>query len=367
MQGAETGDLSEVGTAGTGLSADSATFQSIGGAYAYKLAGNFGSTVFSSNWVGGTGLSRVFGRCFFRFDTDTAPAGNIYAPIIWIRDTTGNTNAIIVFRQLTDATYRIGVFNSLLVETQTVWAPVKNTWYLIEFDITKGAGTGAVLIYIDGTLLVNLTSGQYGANNNGSWSTDTATNNAARNIWLDDLEIDDAALPGRGYIIARQFKQGTPTYDTWTKTSSQRIDQVWSATPFSAANNASSIVFGDAQTAMVALLSSPQTGHGLGVIGSNDTINGVKAGVVGKATLGSGVFLIRVRSGGVDTDLDFVFTTTDAFYEIPIFTDTLDDLNNSEVGAVQQDDTQTQTVEDAWLLVSYTPSAADIIRGQGIF
>jgi hypothetical protein len=308
MLGAEPGSTSELNSAGSGVTADAVTFNSAGGAYSYKFAGNFGQSIL----MVGLNVSRAYGRCYFRFDTDTAPGAILYVPIIWIRDTVGNTQCLIVFRQLTDGTYRIGVFNAALAETQYVWAPLKDTWYRIEFDLTKGAGTGALSIYIDGVLFQALASQNYGAGNIGSWSTDSAANNAARNIYLDDIVLDDAALPGAGYIVARQFGPGTPTYDAWTKNGGATIDAVWDDTPFSAATSASSFLSSTAQTALLATFLNPQSGHGLGCIGSGDTIGGAKVGLVGKtaATTAAGIaqvgnILATSSLNGVDVTLTF--------------------------------------------------------------
>jgi hypothetical protein len=360
LLGGETGDLSEIPVTSAGNAIDAVVFNSAGGgAYAYKETGTTGIYLAT-----GLSLAHGFFKFYFRFDTDTTPGSQVFYQVSNWDDGT-NLIAGVYITERIDGTFSFYTINSLgsLVD-ETVITIAKNTWYRIEIDLTIGSSTGAIKLYLDGVQKVSLTSQNFGANNITQWGACNNINNAGRSFWFDDIEADDAALPGAGYVIARQFKLGTPTYDTWVE-SSGTIDTVWSETPFSAASNATSSTLNDAQTALVAPLSSPQTGHGTGSIGSNDTINGAKAALVGKAASGSAAS-IRRRVGGVDTDTAITFTTSDAYYETAVFTATFNNLSNAEVGVLQGANAVLQTVEDAWLHVSYTPGAT-ILSPQAIF
>jgi hypothetical protein len=235
-------------------------------------------------------------------------------------------------------------------------------WHTVELDVQIGAGTGTVSLYIDGALLATLSSQQLGAANITQFFMGWCYGTTGRNYYYDDIEVDDANLCGISYVIARQIKAGTPTYNTWTKVGGTTIDQVWSDTPFSATKdaNSGSTTAARAQTGLVSSFSATQAGHGTGVINAGETINGIKVGLVAKTSntaSGGSAGNIRRRFAGVDTDTGVTLTTGDAYYETGIFTDSLANLNASEIGFNKPTTSAAliQTVEDVWAIASWSP------------
>lgn len=65
---------------------------------------------------------------------------------------------------------------------------------------------------------------------------------------------------------------------------------------------------------------------------------------------------IRRRFNSSNTDTSITLTTSDAYYETSVFTDNLTNILTSEVGVVHGSTSALQTVEDAWLMISYLPT-----------
>jgi hypothetical protein len=198
------------------------------------------------------------------------------------------------------------------------------------------------------------------------------TNSASVDFFYDDIAwYSNANTSGElealdGQCIARQGKSGTPTYGAWTKTSSQTIDQVWNATPFSATNNAAATAANQAQTMLVESFSGTQSGHGTETLSASDTINKAKAAIVGKRGTGGGqTHKVRFRYASADNDsADWTdIATSDKYFQFVSTPSSLTDLNGSEVGGVQgAGGSQLFTIEDAWAMVDYTPAAvADFV------
>lgn len=361
--GFETGGKSELGGTPQGTSVVQGTTVRTG-AYAIKLQG--GSYV---ETVTGLNLSTFFFRGYV--NPDGSPSAQSYLFGV----ASSSDSDIITVHLNTDRTLTAINRSSGTVTLGTGTAVIPtNTWTLFEVKVVISAGSGIVEIKIGGSIDQTYT----GLTNNAKGNIDRAelentkagSGDPGINVYFDDCAIDNAAYCGAANIIARQIKAGTPTYDTWSKTSSQTIDQVWSETPFSATNsaNSGSISTALAQTGLTASFSSTQTGHGSETIGASDTINAVKVGAVAKTsatTSSGGLGAVRQRLNGSDTDANVTITTSDAYYEGAIFTDTLTNINASEIGWNKRASSaaRTHTVEDVWMQVEYTPAPP----GAGFF
>ena len=377
FSGVESGDLSEFNDLGGTRSASTAVVKS--GAYSAKTTATQNGV---QNWVGSNTIqasTTLYFRSYCYIDLTANPTGGNSTEnfFVDVESSGGGAADAGVFLDVSTS----GVITAHARHTggATVNGSVNtvlnnNQWYLIEVKVTASTSVGVVEWKLDGVLQEtlanqNIASNQwvrvYGiAHLNGSGS-------GAMAIYFDDLSVSDSAYPGPGKCIARQGKAGTPTYDAWTKTSSQTAAQVWSETPFSATNNAALAGTGaGAQTMLTESFSTTQSGHGTETIASGDTINACKVGLVAKVSSTSSppTFSIRQRLNSVDTDLAKVLTTGDVYYEGAIFTDTLTNLNASEIGAVRGTSaaTKTDTVEDVWMFVDYTAAPAAFTGGLAL-
>lgn len=357
INGFETGDFSECAVTTSSMSIDS-SIHNANGAYSVKLDNGAGNIEVLSS------VNSVHPRIkfYFYYDDNTVPTGAevFQTEFIHVFDSSSATVMNMVLQYRTDGLFWLLVFDHLAnlsaFTSVTAWAV--NTWIRFDLDLTVSATVGAFTLYQDGSNIFSASTQNFGSNNADKvdFGGTQLTRAVPGSIWYDDVEVDGAALCNAGYVIARQFKSGTPTYNAWTKSGGTNIEDVWNDTPFSASTNANSSVVNDAQTGLVYAVGSVQTGHGTGTITQGDTINGAKAGLVGKAASGS-ASSIRYRAGGADTDTAITLTTSDAYFETAVFSDTLSNIATSQVGAVQGANTVSQTVEDAWLMVSYTPTA----------
>ena len=234
-----------------------------------------------------------------------------------------------------------------------------NAWNLLEFKVVIGAGSGIMESKINGTIAQTFT----GLTTNGRGNIDrmtfgTPAGTYQSNIFYDDIAIDDAAYCGDSQIIARSPINGSPTYNSWTKSTGSQAAAVWNDTPFSATDFCSSSTSGAAQTAIMEDFSITQTGHGSETIGSGATINACKVAIVAKAAVPTMPADIRRRINGADNDSAITITSTsDLYYETPVFTTTPANLDIAEVGVVHGANTNLYTVEDVWLLVEFSASA----------
>jgi hypothetical protein len=231
------------------------------------------------------------------------------------------------------------------------------TWYMLQVRYTKGTGANAIselkIHSDDGTLLETVTI------TNGSGTADVGLINfdstaSGIDIYVDDVMLDDAAYPGIGTCIKVQGKSGTPTDDAFTKNGAATSHLCWSDTPFSTATNCSSA---GSTAAQIMLLAASG-------IGASDTINGCRIGLVGKRGTGGAVTVSTRRrvSGGSATDVTITLTTSDAFVGSAVFSETLTNIGNMEIGVVRGTGTsQLTTIEDMWLMIDYVPAAASVI------
>jgi len=222
MVGAETGDLSELVSSVSGVSADGSTSNSAsgkGGAFAFKVLNNSAAYCVLGNFV----AARPRFKFYFRFSDGSTPASQISYYWARILSTGGSAAmAFIFFTQEADGTQTLEAADKDFANIVTVFLSgaqklSANTWYRIEIDFTPGAGTGSCVIYINGVVMLTANSAQYTASSPGQWTALILTGDATRAYWMDDCEIDDASLCGESYVIARQIEIGTPTYDNWTK------------------------------------------------------------------------------------------------------------------------------------------------------
>lgn len=328
IAGGETGDLSELVFVQSGLSIDGTVFNDAGGkggAYAYKHDGSSSGSYFAASSA--FNASRLYFKLYFRFETDTAPGADVFYNILTLLNTANTTNLLQLYVQhKTDGTYAILANNNAAAAQGTATIIVaKDTWYRFDVDITIGSGTGAVLVKQDGSTVLNVSAVDFGADNIGGCFAFNNFQASGRSFWIDDFEVDDAALPGEGYIIARSPTSGAPTYDAWSKSTGSDAYALLNDTPFSAADFVRSLLASAAQTALIATFSSTQTGHGNGVINSGDTINGIKEALVAKTdfTDAAGLALIGTAQQGTSTNggnITLTFSTAPKAGDIVIVT-----------------------------------------------
>lgn len=353
MNGFETGDGSQLVAIGTGGSVQTATVRT--GAYAFK-AGTGNSQL-------GVALASTQTVVRFYFRLPTLPGA---ATSFLVERVTGSATNRLRLRfnatnklEVSDAAATLGLTTTAGTATINV-----NTWYRIELFLDLAAG-GVVKVLVDGATDINVTH----TNNVSATTTQSflMSGVASPNEYIfDDIRIDTGgvAAVGAGQHIARQGLTGTPTYDAWTENGAATAALCWSDTPFATGTNATSSTSGDAQTMLVAQFTQRQTGHGLEVIGSTDTINGCKVGLIAKDAVGAVTPSIRRRLSGANTDTAFTVTTLDAFYEDAIWTTSAINLDSLEAGIVHAADTNLETVEDVWVMVDYTPATADTLAAQ---
>jgi hypothetical protein len=254
-------------------------------------------------------------------------------------------------------------------------------WHTIQFKAVLSATVGEAYLWVDGTQVVNVTglafTSTLAADKIGFIGDNWTGTAPTGSLWVDDIIIDDAVVPGIGWQIARQGVAGTPT-DTsanWVLVTGANIQACLSQTPTDTTNvitNATASAV--ARTMVVSPFSAGQvttdgqSAHGSGSIGSGDTINGVKTGITGKTSSTSSdsadSVRLRVPVGGtnVDTLLTAWPTSTAAYQQvywssIPTYAN----LNNCEVGVLRgATGTRTHTIQDMWVIVDYTPVTGTI-------
>ena len=91
----------------------------------------------------------------------------------------------------------------------------------------------------------------------------------------------------------------------------------------------------------------------------SNTVSGIQLQVTYTPAVADGTYKLRRRLNGSDTDTAKTLTTTDAWYDDGIWTDTLAHLSSMEFGGFRDSggDHNVQ-IEDIWLLVDYTPVVA---------
>lgn len=308
------------------------------GSKALQIDGTTGSPV-DVTMVTSLNAPQVYGRFMFRYDTIT----NANAGFCLILSVTGANN---IYEFALNSSKQIEIFENsgfTLVGTGSTVLSA-NTWYLIEVYVFIGSGVGQVIVKLNGGVEIALSGRTNNANGNVNTfllTNDTGVNASGGQFWFDDLDVDIVPI---GPV---------PT-----------INQSW-VTPWSPGGgcNSGTTVGAIAQTGVTQSFSAPSDGNGRDVVGPQDTINAVKAAVVAKTSTtasGGAAGAIRYRTGGADTDTAQTLTTSSAYYETAIFSDTLANLNASEVGWAKSSSAGAalHVVDSAWLMVDYTPGPA---------
>lgn len=242
-------------------------------------------------------------------------------------------------------------------------------WNLIEVKLLRDAAAGGMEITLNGALQVSqfdraTTTGTSATATTLHFGNDVyqpGTNQSGQDMYFDDMAFGTGSTYlGNGGCLAFQGKAGAPTYDAWTKNGDTTAAACWSATPWSSAKDCSRNVVNDRQTMLL------DDAAVAAAIAAADTINGAAVVAVGKLSSGLGNLKLTRRVGGVDTDTGtIVLSTTELFLPsgvndgvFNVFTPTRADLvsGTTEVGAVCNS-TNTEVVEDVWLVVDVTFAA----------
>jgi len=333
--GFETGDASELNAIGTGASVQSSIVRT--GGYAFAC-GTTATQITSATFFTATQMAvRLY------LYMVTAPSGGFIN--LFIEKGAVNRCSVALTTSATLQVRDTSATMGLSTTTgNTVLTP--NQWHLIDFVFDLAAG-GIVGVWLDGVSEISTThtSDVTASPTKQAFLVNMASSGAV--LYVDDLRIDTGGVTpiGAGACLARQGKAGTPTYDAWTKSGQATAALCWSETPFGIANNCSSSTSGAAQTMLVAPFS-------LG----NATINACKTAVIAKRGVATSPS-IRRRIGGSDTDTLVTLTAADKYFDDGIWTTTSANLDTAEIGMVKAANTSLTTVEDAWLIVDYTPGA----------
>jgi len=359
--GFENGDTSEANSlVGTPV-IDSASTQNVGSTGFYSLrnaaSGAAGGVRFtglnsSSIYAGmalytnlvlsaGTGISNCM-----RFETST---GTVLARVSLRVVPSGSP--LLSLQLANNAGTQIGS-NIAITANQRIW---------IELQQVISATVGVYELRVNGVVVATASAQNTGttnidrvlvgiANAYSNWSSGSA--------WFDDVIIRDDQYSGPVYVIARQGVAGTPTYDAWTKNGAATAALCWSNTPFTTGTNCSNAVLNNVQTMLIGSFGSAGSAQeGTGTILSIDTIVAAKTAIIAKASIGGTNTSIRRRVGGVDTSTGITTTTADKYFDDGIWTPTFTNLTDGtlEAGAVDTLGALTDTVEDVWVHVAYSP------------
>lgn len=354
--GAETGDLREMALPGNAVIETSITYP--GGAYAYRHAQDAAQAARCSVLMAAT---TFYTRSHNYFHVTTPPSVDSDYGIIWGTNTAETAQPLEVRLRVTTA----GVLSLVLWNWTTnlqVGSPFgisADTWYTIETESVISATVGVLELKVN-NVVVATGSGL----NTGVETIDrlylpllfpvTALNSFVGYTIADDIICGTDAYFGEGICVARQGTAGTPTYDSFTKVGAATAALCWSDTPFNASTNCTSIVNGGAQTMLTAPFDVTQSGHGLGTIDPLDVINACKTSLIGKVAVAT-THSIRRRLSGVNTDTSKSITTSDKYFDDGVWTDSLADLNSSEIGVLHGANVNLLTIEDVWLIVDYAP------------
>lgn len=341
--GFETGDASEVNAVEAGTASVQTAVVRTGG-YALKATGGSPLAVF--NFIGGLSASSAIARVYFQISA--APEADTQVLIIDFDN--GGTNLVYLWL---DTNSILHIVDSAAVDTAGTTVLSVNTWYRIEFSYVA---VGAMKCLLNGATEISATDSGAGI----TIVRFRARGDSVADCYWDDMRLDTGGTTaiGAGQTIARQGIAGTPTYNAWTKNGAATAALCLSDTPFSTATNISDLVLNDAQTMLVDKFSTDpgRAVEGTQVIGASDTINAVWVCMIAKTAV-AGNIVIRRRVGGADTDETVALTTSDAYYRGSYFTDTPANLDAYEIGVKNALVATTETVEDMWMMVDYTPAA----------
>lgn len=273
------------------------------------------------------------------------------------------TNASAIQNQLwitTTGTLAYAFNNGAYIATSS-GTFILGQWNLVETHVVISATVGGMELQLNGTTEFTSFATNTGTDVPQRW-TFGPYKGGGQAINYDDIRIGITSYPGPGQIIARQGIAGTPTYTAWTTTGGA-IDVVWSDTPFNAATNAaiSTSLAGQRQSMVVAPFSSVQAGHGSEIIRAGDTINAVVAAYVAKASLALNLPMILNGIDRCDSSEPGVSASdswqTNGYSCANGYTITFADINAAQVGGKTQNaGAGTYQIEDAWLMVDYTPT-----------
>lgn len=368
--GLETGDLSAVTVVSGTYTV--VTDQVIGGNYSLKHTVTGAATPKVTIFSGLT-ASSVWARTWIRVHVTTPPTiqatnGSAVNGLLLFTTNSASWAAWISPVFNTNGTVALRCLRGLGAGTQ-VGSDIPigvDTWYFVELKLICSNTSGTVEFRVNGVIQGTVSGVQTSTAGGTVVSINvqggvSALNSLVAQVWWDNLSWSNSAYPGPGYCIARQGIAGTPTYNAWTKNGAATAALCWSDTPFNTATNCSSSTNSVAQTMLTASFSSAGTGQeGSGIIGATDVINACKAACIIKTTAGgSDVPSIRRRLNGADTDtsVTIALTTADAYSDSGVWIDTLVNLNSAEIGIVNgSGGSGTNTVEDMWIMVDYTPS-----------
>ena len=305
LVGFEIGDTSEIVGLGPGCTVVAAPGSGNAGAYSFR---NASTDATESALVAGLGLSRVRGS--IRFYVGANPSAESYYAI-YLRGSGGELIADLFLQYDTAVTgggvdgWWFGLWDS--TDTGPYWAnyvtPGSNPvlgWVTFEFDIAIGATStvhdvwytrdaDGIRYKIGATGNGTDSGGAPSSMNMGTVNVDKITTKwintslASEPYYLDDLVVDDAALPGDARVIARQWISTASSADSWEKSTASTIDTVWNNTPFNSASWARGYLVGYSQLAKPSLFSATQSGKGSGAIDASDVVLGWKFAMVAKA------------------------------------------------------------------------------------
>lgn len=375
--GAETGHLNEFnGTVQGGVSIDTTVSSNTGGARSFKQSGaNLTNSTFAGNLSIATSSTPIYSTFRFRVVSATTPAEIRYWRHIVFFDPAVNYLFAVTSAHDTLGRFYVQIESSIGGGTvhcqQEITGWTSGDWLEIGAEFSNA---GCALI-INGTRYTG-TACISGTPTIGSISglSVTSTSNVAdtnRPFWLDDICLWDAIpSPAVGIpsVIARQFSANSSVNNAWATLigGATKFGNV-SETPFSATNAISSATNGAAQLFIPNSFSSTETGKGSGTINATTGyVLGSRIAAVMKtsATSSGGANIsLRRRIGGVNTDYSITtLTTTDAYYDTMRLVAsgnvvlTISELNAGEFGVVHGASTRTQTLEDLWVVVAYSPN-----------
>jgi len=215
--GFETGDASEVFSAGSGQSVTTA--QANGSNGKYSLTDNGSGNNPNMYWVAGQSLTRVRLKFYFRL---ASVASTPFYIIVF--EQSGGTQQCGVFLDFSGGTVTLNVYDTTIATVATSanlsGSFLANTWYRFICDFTKGSSGSidcSVINDVTRATIVQLSTSPQNFNTGNTTAFSTTGGGGTLTFWVDDFEMDDSVVPGEGYVIARQIRIGTPTYDNWTK------------------------------------------------------------------------------------------------------------------------------------------------------
>lgn len=279
FNGFETGDASQMAALASGQSIQSSIVRT--GGYAAQL-NNEAATPVETLLVSGLSTTTLYLR-FSLYVNRLANGSDGAGPLILVRGPAAEAGFYVGALHVAAGGTNLELVNLNSTSVGTVALPSEGVHHVIQVKaVASASGAGILELSINGVVQFTAT----GLTNIATWDQVilytglfTPQTSVVRYI-IDDICLRDDAYPGLGRVIARQGKAGSPTYDAWTKTSSQTAAQVWSETPFSATNNAATTgAIAAAQTMFAGDVSA-----GTDPINGSDTINACRICAIAKTS-----------------------------------------------------------------------------------